>query len=196
MMDTDQEIHALVSELPRVSQLLDAPADEQRARGYRDTLREICQQPSTWRTTLAGSVARRGPLSQLVAESGVRKVPGASLVLTGSGSSHYVGMCLAPPLQGVWGRTVRALPSGDLLTHLDEIVPADAPCLAVSFGRSGDSPESSAVVDALLARGNVYQLLVTCNPDGRLMRDFQSADALVHRTAGRANERSQPGHDE
>jgi tagatose-6-phosphate ketose/aldose isomerase len=64
---------------------------------------------------------------------------------------------------------VRAVPSGQMLTHLDGCVPADRPGLCLSLARSGDSPESAAVVDGMLAARPAWQhLIVTCNGAGRL----------------------------
>ena len=168
----DREIRALVAGLPRVGELLAAEHDASRP-GHHDTLREICQQPKTWRAAGQTADAQLAQVSRLVTESGVRADPAASVLLTGSGSSHYVGMCVAPPLQQAWGRYVRAVPCGDLLTQPDAYLPADARCLVVSFGRSGDSPESGAVVEALHARDGISQLLITCNRDGGLARRFQ-----------------------
>src|SRR5262245_23245979 len=80
---------------PATSALARRPLEEQRQRGYADTLREIFQQPATWEATTAALVAAAPGLRALLAEAGFR--PGAgSVLLTGSGSSFYVGEALAP----------------------------------------------------------------------------------------------------
>ena len=44
-----------------------------------------------------------------------------------------------------------------------------APTLLVSFGRSGNSPESIAAVELADARiADVHHLIITCNADGAL----------------------------
>jgi tagatose-6-phosphate ketose/aldose isomerase len=148
--------------------LADQPAEVQARLGYADTLREICQQPGTWLGT-ACDMAKYGPrLARFLREAGIADRRGA-LVLTGSGSSLYAGACVGPALQAALGVPVHVLAAGDLLTHPQHALPPTRPCVAVSFGRSGNSPESTAVVDLLLAREpECRHLLVTCCRTGRL----------------------------
>ena len=70
-----------------------------------------------------------------------------------------------PPL-AVWPRSV-AVPSTDLLLATDRYI-KDATVL-LSMGRSGDSPESMAVVERVhRLRPEIWHLAVTCNPYGGL----------------------------
>jgi tagatose-6-phosphate ketose/aldose isomerase len=152
--------------------LADQPAEVQERLGYADTLREICQQPETWLDT-ARDMAKYGPrLARFLGEAGIADRRGA-LVLTGSGSSLYAGACVGPALQAALGIPVHVLAAGDLLTHPRHALPPTRPCVAVSFGRSGNSPESAAVVDLLLARApECRHLLVTCCRSGRLATGY------------------------
>jgi tagatose-6-phosphate ketose/aldose isomerase len=134
-----------------------------------DTLREILQQPKTWRATadlLASPI-----LSMLLREAlGVRP---EHLVLTGSGSSVHVGECLAAGLQAALCIPCRAIPAGDLLTNLRGTL-ASGRGLVVSIARSGDSPESAAVVDSILASApTCTHLIITCNANGRLATRYR-----------------------
>lgn len=171
MSSYDEALAALTADIPKVAPLWSAPSDRQRAAGYHDTLREICQQPMTWRATARHVESVRARARSSLAPHRGTDLP-AVVLLVGSGSSCYVGACLAPALQADLGLTVRAVASGDLLTHAESLVPRDASCLVVSFGRSGDSPESAAVVTRMLDLPHVSQLIVTCNARGRLARDF------------------------
>ena len=156
-----------------------APLEEQRRQaGYADTLREILQQPATWRGTvelLAGSGA-----SALLAQ--IRIARSEHIVLTGSGSSAHAGECLAGVLQAALRIPCRAIPAGDLLTHARGMLPSGRGLL-ISIARSGDSPESVAVVDAVLASMPAWtHLVVTCNAHGRLAtryRDESRVQALL-----------------
>ena len=135
------------------------------ASGYGHTIREICRQPVTW----AGTARRLPEFRRAVVESlsGCRRV-----VLTGSGSSQFAGDCAAPALCAELGLSVEALGSGSILTARRAAVQGE-PTLVVSLARSGDSPESSAVVELLLAlEPGTRHLIVTCNPDGKLARNF------------------------
>ncbi|MEZ0491345.1 SIS domain-containing protein [Kineococcus sp. TBRC 1896] len=152
----------------------DGELDGLRARGAGRTATEIAQQPALW-AEVADLVVRDGQaaawLAPLVARHDLR------LVLTGAGTSAFVGQVLAPALTRLLGRPVEAVATTDLLADPAGTLRPDRATLLVSFARSGDSPESVAatqVADAALTE--VHHLVVTCNADGRL--------ALAH--AGRA----------
>lgn len=149
--------------------LLSAPATRQRERGYFDTLREIWQQPATWLAT-----------SDLLHTASVHQQLSATLsprpthvVLTGSGSSIYAGECVAPCLQLGLGLPVQSIPAGTLLTHWSSVLPPGEGLL-ISLARSGDSPESCAVIDQLLAGAPAYRhLVITCNATGKLATSYR-----------------------
>jgi tagatose-6-phosphate ketose/aldose isomerase len=130
-------------------------------------------------------------LERQLAEARIGSSGSGGLVLTGSGSSLYVGECLAIPLQRALKAPVNAIPSGGLLTHLDAYLPVSDGGVVVSFARSGNSPESSAAVDeALGARPAWHHLIITCNDRGRLARyggrDRVQALVLDDRTCDRS----------
>ena len=154
--------------------LLGAPRAAQLERGYGHTLREICQQPLTWPRTAATMAAAAGRIEKALGAGGIRDHSG-SLLLTGSGSSYFAGEGAALSLQEALGVETRALPAGLLLTHPRATLPASGRYLVVSLARSGDSPESAAVVERLLAEERAAQLLVSCNRDGALSRRFGAA---------------------
>lgn len=169
-----------------LSALRDATPERQRVAGYADTLREILQQPATWRVTGGSRAGLHRAVVQHVLASGVEHV-----VLTGSGSSVYVGEAVAPWLQAELGIPVRAVPAGDLLTHRSGMLPR-GPGLLVSIARSGDSPESVGAVDAVLANAPTWRhLAITCNANGALATryaDDSRVDAIV--LDERTNDRS------
>jgi tagatose-6-phosphate ketose/aldose isomerase len=149
------------------SALLAPPWEEQLRRGYGHTLREIAQQPVTWVET-AAHVRRLRPL---VDES---LGGAAAVVLTGSGSSVYAAECAAPCLQRALGLPVSAVPAGLVLTHPETCLPPSGPFLVVSLARSGNSPESRAVVDWLLeCRPEARHLFITCNARGALATSYR-----------------------
>lgn len=177
-----------LSELATQAELADllAPSTEcQEAAGYGHTLAEICQQPHTWLQTADGLIEARAWLQDWM--DGVQW-----LVLTGSGSSQYVGECVHPVLQPEMGRPVVTLGGGWLLIDGARCVPPARPGLLVSLARSGDSPESVGVVEAFLeAEPLIKHLVITCNPQGRLAMDF-TGDRRVRRLTldSRTNDRS------
>jgi fructoselysine-6-P-deglycase FrlB-like protein len=160
------------SRTAEIGQLLRAPRADQERRGYRHTLREICQQPLTWVETASGMSAHlpmlRAALHQLRVDG-----QSGSMVLTGSGSSVYAGECLAPTLQAALGLSVRAVPAGEVLTHPDGYLPSASPCLIISFARSGNSPESCALLDSVRDDApECRHLVITCNRLGRLATSY------------------------
>ena len=157
---------------PAVAALLSCSQDEQISAGYGHTLREIGQQPATWLDTAARASA---VADELAALSEGRDI----VVLTGSGSSQFAADCLAPALQRKLSATMLAIPSGQLITDRPGVLPASKRCLAVSLARSGDSPESRAAVDALLAEEpGCRHLFITCNEEGLLARNYRGSDRV------------------
>jgi tagatose-6-phosphate ketose/aldose isomerase len=166
----DASLTDLASGSPALAELTrNVPLSEQVARGYGHTLGEVCRQPEAWRR-----------LGRELKPRGVRgHAPAGGYILTGSGSSHFIGAALAPALQSSLGVSVRSAACGELLLAPEAFIAAGHPSTIVSFGRSGDSPESIAVVDLLLGQyPDCRHLIVTCNPDGRLATGY-TADERV-----------------
>jgi D-galactosamine 6-phosphate deaminase/isomerase len=157
------------SRCAEIGRLLGAPPDEQERGGYRHTLREIGQQPLTWLETAEGVPDRldaiQGTLTRVVGNHA------GTIVFTGSGSSLYAGECLSPALQARLRIPVHAVAAGEVLTHPSGWLPPQGPCLLVSFARSGNSPESCAVLDSLRDT-ECRHLVITCNRLGRLATSY------------------------
>ena len=133
------------------------------------TAREIRQQPATLRATQALLERDRVAIEAFVAP--VLADPATRIILTGAGTSAFVGEALAPWLSRTLARCVEAIPTTDLVSAPQLHFRRDAPTLLVSFGRSGSSPESVAAVDLADAQvAHVRHLVITCNPDGELAR--------------------------
>jgi tagatose-6-phosphate ketose/aldose isomerase len=139
------------------------------SRGAGHTVREILGQPDLWSATFAKLESERPVLRPFLDEALASR--DREVILTGAGSSSFIGEILEGPLSRRLGRRVMAIPTTDLVTHpRDGLVPT-APTLLISFARSGNSPESVAALeraDAVLS--DVRHLIITCNPEGRLAR--------------------------
>ena len=147
---------------------------ELRALGAFWTAREIAQQPAMLRKTqqalLAGKDALDSFLRPLLDRAATR------MILTGAGTSSFVGECLAPYLAPRLPCRVEPIPTTDLVSAPYLYFEADTPTLLVSFGRSGDSPESVAALDlANQLVGEIHHLVITCNRDGGLARKIATA---------------------
>lgn len=135
------------------------------------TAREIAQQAGVWGRIDALLAQRRAALDAFLAPLLAR--PELRIVLTGAGTSAFIGECLAPALLGR-GLRAEALPTTDIVSGPACFLQPGVPTLLVSFARSGSSPESVAAValaDQLV--GEVYHLVVTCNSAGELYRAAQ-----------------------
>lgn len=149
-----------------------APADLDR-RGAAHTAREIAQQPEVWRAVHALVASRREALDAFLQPLLAR--PDLRIVLTGAGSSAFIGQCLAPALLQQLGARpgirVEAIATTDIVSSPAQCLQPGVPTLLVSFARSGNSPESLAAVD--LADATVdecHHLAITCAAEGTLAR--------------------------
>lgn len=133
------------------------------------TRREILQQPATLRATQAILEATRDDITAFLAPLLAR--PDLRIMLCGAGTSAFIGECLAPWLSATLGRPVEAVATTDIVGAPNLYLDREQPTLMVSFGRSGNSPESIAAVELADARlASVHHLVITCNPDGALSR--------------------------
>jgi tagatose-6-phosphate ketose/aldose isomerase len=136
------------------------------------TAREISQQPAVWpkiqRQLDGHAAALRAWLRPLLDRKDLR------IVLTGAGTSAFIGETLAPALKHATRLRVEAIATTDLVGSPDAWLDESAPTLFVSFARSGNSPESLAAVNLAeqLVRDR-HHLIVTCNREGELYRRAQ-----------------------
>jgi len=143
------------------------------------TAREIAQQPKMLVCTRAILDSRAADVSAFLAPLVAR--PDIRIILTGAGSSAFIGECLAPFVARHLDRRVEAIPTTDLLSGPHLYLQTDVPTLLVSFGRSGGSPESVAVVQlAQRLINECHQLVITCNEEGALYQYCRGrSDALA-----------------
>ena len=133
------------------------------------TAREIAQQPRVWQTAERLVTEDMGAVRRFLEPLLAR--PELRIVLTGAGTSAFIGECLAPALTRGFGMRVAAIATTDLVAAPDCCLKPGAPLLLVSFARSGNSPESvAAVALAQQLCPDCHHLIITCNRDGELYR--------------------------
>lgn len=133
------------------------------------TLQEIYQQPSTWRKTCAQIAACKEELQTFLDQ--VVKADDFDIVLTGAGTSEFVGNSLYQALNKKYSYKVKSYGTTDIVPAPESFLSRTKPTVLVSFGRSGNSPESIGAVDAAEAVcENIYHLFVTCNAEGALSK--------------------------
>jgi tagatose-6-phosphate ketose/aldose isomerase len=132
------------------------------------TTREVLQQPEIWAQVERLIAGEAQGLSEFL--DPFLANPDARIILAGAGTSSYIGDCLAPALAARATR-VDAIPTTDLVSGPQSCLSSDTPTLMVSFGRSGNSPESVAAVRlADAAVKDCAHLMITCDTDGALAR--------------------------
>src|SRR5450631_4624811 len=95
-------LQTLCKSQPIAAEILARSPEQQHRLGYFHTLREICQQPSTWLQTCALMCRQAGNFQPILAQI-------LGLTLTGSGSSEYAGDCVRMALQNELGIVTQAI---------------------------------------------------------------------------------------
>lgn len=157
-----------------LSELLRLPDGEREARGLAHTPAEIAQQPDSWITTFELFRRKQAEIAEFLSRAGLSADPDSkpTVFLIGAGTSDYIGQSLTYLLRKCWHCEVMAVPSTDLLTHMDEMLIPERKYLWVSFSRSGDSPEGVAVLErAQKLSANINHVVVSCNANGRMIQE-------------------------
>ena len=132
------------------------------------THKEILQQPSVWRKTYDIILARK---DEIKAFTDKYLEEGYQIVLTGAGTSAYIGDALQCALSGTRFRGACAIATTDILTDPKLYFDASSKVLMISFARSGNSPESVGAVRAVeQTAGSVAHIFITCNAEGSLAK--------------------------
>ena len=172
--------------------LLALPAAEQKRKGVEHTPREIAQQPEVWMKTvelLAGESARIHPFLRKCGVTGRRQ---STVVLTGAGTSEFIGNAIAGALRRALLRDVQSVPTTHLVTHMPSSLIPGHRYTIVSFARSGNSPESLATYRfAKTLAPEAHHIVITCNKDGALAQAARrDASALCLVLPEETNDRS------
>jgi tagatose-6-phosphate ketose/aldose isomerase len=156
-------------------EMLGLSAAKIQAGGAAWTAREITQQPQVWPEVarrIADDTELAGFLAPLLANPQLR------VLLTGAGTSSFIGECLAPSLARQGARRAEAIASTDIVASPASCLTRHIPTLMVHFARSGNSPESVAAMElAEQCIERCAHLIVTCNDQGEL---YRRAGAMRH----------------
>ena len=139
--------------------------------GAEITTREIYQQPDVWKEAFESYQEKREEIAaflQVIAD----KHDYIKVILTGAGTSAYVGDTLVPYFKEVYDErkwNFNAIATTDIVANPETYLKKDVATVLVSFARSGNSPESVATVDLAKALvDELYQVTITCAADGKL----------------------------
>lgn len=133
-----------------------------------NTYKEILQQPRMWLKTLDYVRAHQKEIAEF---TGKYLREGYKVILTGAGTSAYIGDALEPALFSTSFKGAHAIATTDIITNPQMYFDGDSKVLLVSFARSGNSPESVGAIKAVeRTAGKVAHIFITCNKDGQLAR--------------------------
>jgi len=152
------------------------------------TATEISGQPALWlkiyRQILDDKARIASYLDNTLPET-------CKIILTGAGTSAYIGLSL----QGTFSRCLKthtdAVATTDLVSHPNDYFFDHETIILVSFARSGNSPESTAVValaDKLCKK--CFHIIITCDSSGQLARYPSNSTKLIVVLPPEANDKS------
>ena len=140
-----------------------------------NTLNEIYQQPKTWKKTLSQIAESKDSIKAFIDE--VIKCDDFDVILTGAGTSEFIGNSLYPYLNKELNNKVKSYGTTDIVASPENYLSKNKPTLLISFGRSGNSPESIGAVQAASAVcKKLYNLFITCNKNGALSKMADELD--------------------
>lgn len=151
--------------------MLDYTKEDLLELGAQITTREIYQQPQVWQTAFENYKAQADEIAAFLNNID-EKYDYIKVILTGAGTSAYVGETLLPYFRKIYDErkwNFNAIATTDVVANPLAYLHKEVPTILVSFARSGNSPESVAVVD--LAKDIVeelYQITITCAAEGKL----------------------------
>lgn len=139
------------------------------------TLKEIYQQPKTWLKTLNQLKESRQAIQSFINK--VIKCDDFDVILTGAGTSEFIGNALYSHLSKELNYKVKSYGTTDIVATPENYLSKTKPTLLISFGRSGNSPESIGAVEAAsVVCENLYNLFITCNKNGALSKMAEELD--------------------
>lgn len=132
------------------------------------TAEEIAQQPEMWRLSYQKVKDLEAELLAYYEE--LMNKEKLNIIFAGAGTSGFVGDSLTPYLKKEYPQfEISSVHTTDLVSHPEIYFNKEMPTLLISFARSGNSPESTATVElAEKMVSELYQLVITCNKDGKL----------------------------
>jgi tagatose-6-phosphate ketose/aldose isomerase len=152
------------------------------------TASEIAAQPELWLKIYGQILKDKNRISSFL---DVTLPEVEKIILTGAGTSAFIGISL----HGAFNRSLKihtdAVATTDLVSHPGEYFFSHETIMIVSFARSGNSPESIAVVDLAdkLCR-KCFHFIITCDESGDLATHKTNSTKFIVVLPPGANDKS------
>lgn len=161
---------------------------ELNGRGAIETAMEISGQPDLWVAIYEKVLLEESKIASFL-EAVFKRAE--KIILSGAGTSAYIGYSVEGELQRKSGITTISVPTTHLVSHPRDYFEESVPTLLISFARSGNSPESVAAVkwgDRYCRE--CYHLIISCNPEGSLANHAFKNNSYVFLLPPKANDKS------
>jgi len=170
--------------------LASMPKKKRIEKGIEYTPAEIESQPQLWMKNFKMLKEREEEIRQFI-ESNIFSKGSPRVILSGAGSSAFIGLSIQNLMRQMWQIDVDARPTTDIVTHWSSIFMKHRGNILVSFSRSGNSPESIGAFNlANRFCDKISHIIVTCNKDGRLARlKHESKNVLLLLLSEETNDR-------
>lgn len=137
------------------------------------TATEINQQPEMWGKVYSIINENKERIKEFISEKVTKNT---RIILTGAGTSDYVGDTIVLHLGKLLNIRVEAIATTDLVSNPREYLEKETPTILVSYARSGNSPESVGAYDIFNDNVNdIAQLVITCNANGQLAKKAEGS---------------------
>ncbi|MGH4122147.1 MAG: SIS domain-containing protein [Clostridium sp.] len=132
------------------------------------TANEISRQPKVWASIYDKVLYNREKIKNFMKSFNSE----TRIIFMGAGSSAFIGDSLAPLVRKEFKFSdVESIHTTDIVASPSQYFVRNVKTVLVSFGRSGDSPESIAAIETAEKHiNNLYHIIITCNPLGKLAK--------------------------
>lgn len=155
-----------------LDEILELQETDKRRLGVMYTPSEINQQPEIWEKTVEILSKKRIAVKEFINTTGILTNSRSNIIITGAGTSEFVGNSAAGTLQKELNIPVDSVSSTDFIIYPERFLLKGWTTILVSVARSGDSPESIATYKkAKIIKPDIYQLVITCNSKGTLAEE-------------------------
>lgn len=152
------------------------------------TISEIRHQPKLWKKIWNKVYEERAEIREFL---DTHLLPADNLILTGAGTSAYIGLSVQGIFRNRYRKVSEPISTTHIVSHPADYLLKSKNLFLVSFARSGNSPESTAVLDlANQFSASCKHLIITCNKDGELANKETEENAYAFVLPEEANDKS------
>jgi tagatose-6-phosphate ketose/aldose isomerase len=168
--------------------LLTLKEDYLTKKGALHTAKEISGQPELWNETAALFYSSADTIENFLNNA---YAEADNIILTGAGTSAFIGLSLHGAFFRNTKIVTRPIATTDIVSHPQDYFNDNQTSLIISFARSGNSPESCAVLElADKFSKKCFHFIITCDKDGALAKYQSKNPSYVFVLPDAANDKS------